>query len=343
MRKVIFSLIVANGMLTIMSPVVAHHGHGLYNFAESISLRGVVKRVRWVNPHVHFEVETSQPNGERTVWIVDAEPPALMSKFGWRSDSLAPGDLVTITGIPARNPERKIASGVSAITADGNHLWISGATPYDELAKDLANPFYADGLSGTWSTRFNAEAVVTYFHREPSDSLTDEGNQALESQSEILTPGSECIPNPVPYTMLVPISSEIEIGETITRIWFEGDQGLVERVVHMNVDSHDDASYSNQGHSIGRWEGDVLVVDTTHFEVHEYGHGRGIPSSPEKHLVERLELSPDRSSLSYTFWVEDPRYLAEPATATIELLYRPDLEILDIPCDLESARRYLEE
>ena len=343
MRRVIFALFVAVGTLPMVVPVAAHHGHGMYNYGESVSLRGVVKRVRWVNPHVHFELEANAPDEKGTLWVIEAEPPALMSKFGWRRDSLAPGDLVTITGIPARNPARKMASGSSAITADGKHLWISGAMPYDELAKDPANLFYADGLSGIWSTRFNAEAVVTFLHREPSDSLTDAGNNALATQSEIITPGTECTPNPVPYTMLVPISSEIEIGKSITRIRFEGDQGLVERVVHMNLDSHEGASYANQGHSIGRWDGDALVVDTTHFEVHEYGHGRGIPSSPEKHLVERFELNPDRSSLSYSFWVEDPRYLAEPATATIELLYRPDLDLLDIPCDLESARRYIEE
>ena len=60
------------------------------------------------------------------------------------------------------------------------------------------------------------------------------------------------------------------------------------------------------------------------------------------HLVERFELNADGTSLSYTFTVEDPEYLAEPATATLKLLHRPDLEFLEIPCDLEAARQYLE-
>ena len=344
MQKSVLPLLsLVAGMLVIMPPVAAHHGHSMYDFEKTVSLRGVVKRVRWVNPHVNFELETNQRGGDRTLWVIEAEPPAIMSKFGWSSDSLATGDTVTIVAYAARNPDKNMASGISAVTADGKHLWISGATPYDNQAKDLAEPFYADGLSGVWSTQFNPEAFVNFFHREPSSSLTSKGNRALEDNDESIAPGTECIPNPVPYTMLVPISTEIEIGESVTRIRFEGDQGLVERVVHMTTDSHDGANHMNQGHSIGWWEGEVLVVDTTHFAVHANGHGRGLPSSPEKHLVERFELSPDRTSLSYTFRVEDPQYLAEPATATIKLLYRSDLEILDIPCDLESARRYLVE
>ena len=94
MREVIFSLIFAVGMLAVVPPIAANHAHGICNFAESVSLRGVVKRVRWVNPHMHFELETIQPNCERTLWVVEADPPAIMRKFGWSSDSLAPGDNV---------------------------------------------------------------------------------------------------------------------------------------------------------------------------------------------------------------------------------------------------------
>jgi len=334
------------GVFGHTSPIVAHHSHSMYDFGKSVSLRGAVSKVRWVNPHVHFEIEVKGDGGESEKWVIESEPPAIMSKFGWSPDTLTLGDAVTIEAIPARNPSRKMAIGVSAVTAKGEHLWISGATPYDEQAKDLPMPYRADGLTGVWSNQFNPEAFVKHRHLEsPSPLLTSAGNKALEAVEnddyDYLPPGTECIPNPVPFTMLVPISTEIKVGKTKTLIRFEGDQGLVERVVHMDQDSHDGASYENQGHSIGWWEEDVLIVDTTHFEINSYGHGRGLTSSKDKHLIERFELNPNRTKISYTFWVEDPEVLAVPATATIQLLYRPDLELLDIPCDLDSAREYV--
>ena len=153
----------------------------------------------------------------------------------------------------------------------------------------------------------------------------------LESLGDTLEPGSECLSNPVPYIMLVPVATNIEIGDPVIRIRIEGDYGAVDRVIHMNLDSHEGAEHQNQGHSIGWWEDEALVVDTTHFADHPRGHGKGVPSSYQKHLIERFELNSDGTSLTYTFTVTDSEYLAEPATATIRLLHRPDLEFLEIP------------
>ena len=115
-----------------------------------------------------------------------------------------------------------------------------------------------------------------------------------------------------------------------------------EHIVHMDANSHGGASYTNQGHSFGWWEDDVLVVDTAYFSDHRNGHGRGLASGQQKHLVEHFELGSDGTELSYTFWIEDPEYLDEAVTGKLELLYRPDLSITNEPCDPEQ-RRYLDE
>ncbi len=109
----------------------------------------------------------------------------------------------------------------------------------------------------------------------------------------------------------------------------------------MDVASHDGAAVMYQGHSIGWWEGDVLVVDTTHFSDHRNGNARGIPSGSQKHLVERFELNPDRTSLTYRFELEDPEYLAAPVTGELVSTYRPDIEFTPVPCDVENAHRFV--
>ena len=110
----------------------------------------------------------------------------------------------------------------------------------------------------------------------------------------------------------------------------------------MGAASDQGALRTYQGHSIGRWEGNVLVVDTTRFAEHQNGHGWGLPPGQQKHLVERFELSPTRTAFTYTFQIDDPEYLITPVTGTLEFVYRPDLPMVMVPCDPEVARRGFE-
>jgi hypothetical protein len=79
------------------------------------------------------------------------------------------------------------------------------------------------------------------------------------------------------------------------------------RTIHMNVDEHPaEVEPSRGGHSIGRWENDVLVVDTV-------GFAPGVLSPPilnsdELHVVERFSLDPVTMALTRTYMAEDPVY-----------------------------------
>ena len=115
----------------------------------------------------------------------------------------------------------------------------------------------------------------------------------------------------------------------------------VDRTVHMNVASHDGAEITHQGHSIGRWEGDVLVVDTTHFADNNSGAARGIRTGSQKHVVERFALDPERTSLTYRFEIEDPEFLAEPVSGELQMAYRPDLDLVRVRCDVDTAGRFV--
>jgi len=92
----------------------------------------------------------------------------------------------------------------------------------------------------------------------------------------------------------------------------------VQRVIHLNESSREGVEPSVQGHSIGRWEGDVLVVDTARFAVHRMDNAQKLASGPDMHLTERFALSPDGRSIVYCFEMTDPNYLAEPIGYEIE-------------------------
>lgn len=67
-----------------------------------------------------------------------------------------------------------------------------------------------------------------------------------------------------------------------------------------------------------------------------------MPSGPNKRLTERFALSQDGTRISYSFEMTDPDYLAEPIGYELEWVYSPDFEMVRLPCDPESAQRYLE-
>jgi hypothetical protein len=99
---------------------------------------------------------------------------------------------------------------------------------------------------------------------------------------------------------------------------------------------------SRHGHSTGRWEGDTLVIDTTGYEANPSGNGLNVPSSADKHTVERLTLTKERTRLRYEITVEDPVFLTQPATLSQQWDHRPDLKFSppSEACDEEIAARY---
>ena len=329
-------------LLFIAVPATAHHSGAMFDYERTVKLNGTVTKLRWTNPHVYIEVETKDVVGNSVSWIIEGLAPSGMRSGGWSPQSITPGEQIVVSGNPARNPDRRIVLGTSVIKADGMRLEMPSLRSRRGLPPvDLPTPIVAKSLSGRWVTRWNPEAAAEFFGARAKWPLTEKGAAAMDSYDSSMDPGARCVLEPVPYVMIFPAGKSIEIGENITTI---RDELGMSRTVYMNTDSHDEADYSDQGHSIARWEEDVLVIDTTKFLDHRRGLAlRGLASGKEKHLIERFELGPEKTTLKYTYWLEDTEYLAAPVTGRLDLVYRPDVAFVSEPCDLESASRYLNE
>ena len=133
---------------------------------------------------------------------------------------------------------------------------------------------------------------------------------------------------------------EIELLDD--RILFRSEFYTSERTVFMDGRGHpESAERTLQGHSIGWWEGEALIVDTVHFSDLRNGNLFGIPSGAQKHVVERYELSEDGTRLLIDFVLEDPEYLAEPFEDGTYWDFSPGSEMSPFSCDLENAQRYI--
>ena len=332
MRSIVQRFWLATGLLITALPVIGHHSPAMYDQRNDVTLEGVVTRFQWAYPHSYLDIRTQQ-EGRDADWTIEMAAPQSLTAMGWTPRSLVPGDRVTVTGHPAADPDKTAALGNTVLKTGGGLLSMRSQG-------GARASFPASDLSGHWLPRTDMSVLGPLLRPQASLRLTDKGLAAAEAFDVYADiPSKDCIDETPPLVMLFEELVSIELGESVITI---RQIGKVDRLVQMGVASHDAAQPSHAGHSIGRWEGETLVVDTTRFSDHRIGNAYGVPSGPGKHLVERFALSPDKTAIEYAFRLEDPEYLTEAVTGAVSLTHRPDLPYVNVPCDLESARRYLE-
>jgi hypothetical protein len=120
------------------------------------------------------------------------------------------------------------------------------------------------------------------------------------------------------------------ITQSGTAMTIEYGQGLV-RTIELNGAHPPNVERSRTGHSVGRWEGDVLVVDTIGFLpgmlAIEVAHGEDL------HVVERFSLGRDGSVLTRHYTAIDPDYFVGEYTGTDRTLRSPVPFVVDT-CDV---------
>lgn len=321
------------------SPGRAHHSWSPYDLEREVMLEGLVTEYKWANPHSYIRLETAGDDGGSEVWEIEASSAVVMRNRGWSADSVAVGDRVTIYANPSKNATLTKALGARLQGPDG--VLREMRTANSNAPAVVAPEVGADSLAGLWRTTITPEVRDHFFFFEPTDwPLTEAGVRAFETFEDGDNPGKNCVAYASPFLMIIPDAKMITLGEDAIVIRTELES--VERVIHLNESSHEGVEPSVQGHSIGRWEGDVLVVDTARFAEHGMGNAQKLPSGPDKRLTERFELSRDGSRIVYSFEMTDPDILAEPIGYEIEWVYSPDFEMIRLPCDSESAQRYLD-
>ena len=310
----------------------AHHSPAGYDLQKTITLAGNVIRYEWSNPHVYIFIRSTDPGGD--AWEVEAGSPTMVERAGWFKDSLRVNDRVVVQVNPARNTARRAALLVSLHKADGSLTYQRGTL----APAAQPNPVAASGLTGNW---LPSTPSFTRFLGSPAEwPLTSKGRASVTTHTDAKNGAQNCVSLSAPFLMAWPDLKRIEVGDR-TVIIRAALIDNVERVIDMRAKSHAGAALTNQGHSIGRFEGGVLVVDTTDFTAHASGIREGVPSGRGKHLVERFQLSADRTRLTYEFELEDPEYLTKPVTGTAEWVHRPDLTYVGYRCDRAMAGRFL--
>jgi hypothetical protein len=319
---------------TITATAFAHHSPTAFNVDAQITIQGRISRVDWTSPHTYVYVEGASAAGRTAEWMLETDAVPILTRSGWTRQALAVGTPVTVRANPDRNADRNHGLIVSLALPNGTVL-----SPRSETGARGAR---ATGIAGVWNG-LRGFALRRVGALKP----TPKGLAAMQAYTVAANPVTNCTPYTAPFLGSLPYLNEIVVRND--RIEIRNEFLNVDRTIYMDGRAHPaNGPRTLQGHSIGRWEGDVLVVDSRLFADHLLGNYTGsgkelreLPSGPRKHLVERYQVSDDRTRLLISTVVEDPDYLAEPLTMTMEWDYTPQLRLLRFGCDPQQSQRYL--
>jgi len=94
--------------LTLAPIVEAHHSVATFFFLDkTVTLKGTVQEFRLVNPHMLMKLEVTTASGEKEIWTLTGGVTGDLRAAGWTPDAIKFGDVVTVEGAPARNPDAK--------------------------------------------------------------------------------------------------------------------------------------------------------------------------------------------------------------------------------------------
>jgi hypothetical protein len=307
----------------------AHHSHSSLDRKNIQIHRGTVTKYDWRMPHVFIKAMAPNAAGKVVEYSIEVLHPPAMLERGWSKDSLKPGDQITWEGAADKNPNRAF-SGLNWLEkSDGTRLEMEKRQVELNPSTDLTGLWVRDLRGGR--PHYNPPADWPY--TELAQALVDQFDESQNPQVSCQNPGP-------PKATLLPYPLKISRPDERTVV-IDYELRETPRVIHLDRD-HPAGEPSAMGHSIGRFEGDVLIVETNNFIADRWGSHTGVDSSKQKHLLERYSLSEDGLALEIQMVLTDPVYLSEPVTIDYFMTKIADRQLLDVECTLENARLYLE-
>jgi hypothetical protein len=317
----------------------AHHGIGRYDPRTKVELQGTLTRLDFVNPHSYVYFDVVGADGKVVSMKCEMRSATVLRRSGWSPEMFKPGVSVKITGNGHRDDPT--ACHVQTLTlgdapALERYQQLSGAKPVDRTKRPFRLANGRPNLAGDWAQEQHILATPP----------GGRGGLVPISQAAAIRAGKLPMPDgpagwfppPVKLTAAGEAAaaalrkrgtSDPRLSCQITSILFdwvfdgainritqgpatitlEYGAGLT-RTVHMNMTAHPaKIAPSRGGHSIGRWDGDALVVDTVGFEPGSLAGS--LPHSNRLHVVERFTLNPTTLELTRNIVAEDPVYFAE--------------------------------
>ena len=348
----------ALGVLGAAPIAVAHHSFAPHFDADkTVVIDGTVVEFEARNPHAYLHLEVME-NGKPQTWICESHGVTMLERNGLPRSVLAKGAKLRVEGAAARRDPHgcffravQLPDG-TRISADGpprattqNAAAGAGAEPVaaPEVSAG-ANPA-AEQLFGVWllSGRRGSGGGGG---GPMSDFFTAAGAKASAGYDPFKDdPVMRCDTIGIRRVWGAP-GTPLEIarnGAEQIKIRYEWMDAV--RTIHLNMTAPPPGfDADSQGYSIGRFDGDALVIDTVYaragiisqYQELEGGKQIGLLHSPAMKTSERLWVDRDTGMLNVTIETADPLYYTKPFPSTTITYARSDLRVEPFGCTPRS-------
>jgi hypothetical protein len=364
MSKALKVLAVASVVLS--TPALAHHGFGRFDPTREITLQGTLTGIDFVNPHAYLYFDAMAADGKVQPMRCEMRAATVLRRSGWSEEMFVPGKRVEISGNPHRDDPASCY--IETMKLDDatfeRYQQLTSATNVDRPARmasgepnifgDWAQEQYliarpANGGRGGLVPKSMVPGVES--GEIPLENVPNAGwgarpvtfTAAGQAASDVLrakppedSPRARCEITSVLFDWVFdgPINRITKGADTITMQYGRG----LTRTIHMNMTSHPaQIAPSRGGHSIGRWDGDTLVVDTVGFEPGILAGN--VPHSDRLHVVERFTLDPATMALKRDYVAEDPVNFTDQYTGT-DTVMPADAPFAEDRCEELTYRNY---
>ena len=210
---------------------------------------------------------------------------------------------------------------------DLSGLWEADVTPRSELDAVLGAAFFDLQVD---VPRLNKYVVNLLWDFKPADDPSRPETLALLKQrSNETIPGSHCLPNSIPITPLLLPFKIVQTPQQMVMIFEHYDPPRQIYTDGRSMPKSLDPSWA--GYSIGKWQGDTMIVESAGFNGKTWLDAAGHPRGASAHLTERYRR-PDFGHLSIDFTVDDPQNYKRPFTVKLPFHLIPDSDVLEAVC-----------
>jgi hypothetical protein len=236
-------------------------------------------------------------------------------------------------GIP-RTPDGKPNLSARTPRAADGRPDLSGLWQTDSAPPEILERFIPEATNGAGDEVPSQYFLNILFDFKPEEAPLRPAAAALfQKRAQNFSkesPISHCLPEGMPLVEIAPAPYKIFQVPGLTLMLYERDTTF-RQVYTDGRKLPDDPQPSWLGYSVGKWEGDTLVVDTIGFNDRGWLDARGHTHSEAMHLTERFHRL-DFGDMELQLTIDDPKTYARPFTIKLRQRLLPDTDLLESFC-----------
>jgi hypothetical protein len=217
--------------------------------------------------------------------------------------------VVTVAAVAATPSLGAPATSVPDFSGLWAHPWLPGYEPMASGPTSLINRSRRNGVSNP--VQLVGDYTNPILKPETAATVKKFGEMSIAYYG-FPNPRNQCWPNGIPFVLS---SNGMEIFQKPNEVVIIYQVDHQVRRIRMNAQHPAKVTPSYYGDSVGRYDGDTLVIDTIGINERSWLDTAGHEHSGKLHLIERLQKVDD-THLKYTVTYDDPVFFTEPWTIT---------------------------